>query len=106
MEPFEPHQEGLVTRVVLQGNQQQAQAENHPGQKPTRVVLSRRQAIAQAQGHQQVGGVVHEVIELHSVKRRGAVEAGQLAVDVVQQVPKLQQHRAGDPARMRSQGRE
>jgi hypothetical protein len=49
--------------------------------------------------------VVHQVVELNSVERRGAAQSGNLAVDVIEQVPELQQHRAREASGRPAQGK-
>lgn len=97
-EPLEPLIEGLVSGVVVDGEQEQGRDPGSPAEHPGRLLGCGEQAPSDSEGDQQVDGVVHEVVELDTVEGGGAVVSRKLAVDMIQEVPDLEEDGSECPA--------
>jgi hypothetical protein len=89
--------ERFVAGVVGQSEDQNSHGEHKAGQKPAFVGARAPNAVAQAERHHEIHHVVHEIVELNAVERRRATQAGDLAVDVIEQIPELPEDCTGKP---------
>jgi hypothetical protein len=99
IERLQTGDESLVARVVRQAQDQHPQGERKADYDPTFVAARPPDAIAQAERHHEIYQVVHQVIELDAIERRRATQSGNLAIDVIEQVPELPEDRTRYPAR-------
>jgi hypothetical protein len=87
----------LVPRIVGQAEQENRRGEHEANGEPVFLAACSPDSVTQGEGNDEVDHMVHQVIELDAVERRHAAQAGNLAVDVIEQVPELEEHRACQP---------
>ena len=96
---LEPLKKRLVTAIVVQAQQRPADRDREAGDRPEHLAGTDRQAVSQSEAQHQVGGMVHQVIEIDAVQADRSSPAGDLAVDMVEPETEVGQHDAHDEQR-------
>ena len=92
----------LVAAIVVQAQKRPSDRDGEAGDRPPRLAGTGGQAVAECETQRQVGGVVHQVIEINAVQADRSPPAGDLAVDVVEPEAQVGQQDARRRRQMRS----